>query len=92
MRRILTLAITLFFISQVTTAQEINQNRKKLEATRTDSPPRIDGELVDDAWANAPVANNFVMMRPDNGKSEVDTHKTEVKLVYMMMKRCIYLQ
>lgn len=82
MRRILTLAITLFFISQVTTAQEINQNRKKLEATRIDSPPRIDGELVDDAWANAPVANNFVMMRPDNGKREVDTHKTEVKLVY----------
>lgn len=82
MRRILTLAITLFFISQVTTAQEINQNRKKLEATRIDSPPRIDGELVDDAWANVPVANNFVMMRPDNGKSEIDTHKTEVKLVY----------
>ena len=76
------LLLVLLFTSLSLFSQEINQNRKKLEATRTDSPPNIDGELVDEAWANVPIANDFVMMRPDNGKPEVDTHKTEVRLVY----------
>ncbi|TDQ23737.1 DUF5916 domain-containing protein [Tenacibaculum caenipelagi] len=82
MHKILALIITIFFFSEVTTAQTLNQNRKKLEAIRVDSPPKIDGELNDDAWNNVPIAKDFVMMRPDNGKPEPSTHKTEVKLVY----------
>lgn len=66
----------------VSFAQAINQNRKKLAATRVTSPPKIDGVLKDDAWKEAPYAQNFIMMRPDNGKPEPATHKTAVKLVY----------
>jgi len=62
-------------------AQE-NLNRKKIAAVRTSSSPTIDGVLDDDVWKNAEIINNFVMMRPENGKSEPDTHKTVVKLVY----------
>ncbi len=82
MYKIAKLLIAILFISNGIIAQEINQNRKKMEATRVESPPKIDGALDDTAWNNVPIAKDFVMMRPDNGKKESDTHKTEVKLVY----------
>ena len=61
---------------------QVNQNRKRLPATRITTPPKIDGNLNDEAWKNAPVANNFVQFRPDNGVAELADYKTEVKLVY----------
>ena len=82
MRTILALIAVFFFFIETTAAQTVNQNRKKLDVIRVESPPKIDGKLDDAAWKNVPIANNFVMMRPDNGKPEPDTHKTEVKLVY----------
>ncbi|WGH75598.1 DUF5916 domain-containing protein [Tenacibaculum tangerinum] len=82
MRRIIALIVTLFFFSKEIISQTINENRKKIEAVRVATPPKIDGNLNDSAWENIPIANNFVMMRPDNGKPEPSTHKTEVKLVY----------
>ncbi len=82
MHKIAKLLIATLLISNGINAQEINQNRKKLGATRVESPPKIDGILDDTAWNNLPIAKDFVMMRPDNGKAEVDTHKTEVKIVY----------
>ncbi|MBA6156547.1 carbohydrate binding family 9 domain-containing protein [Tenacibaculum sp. S7007] len=82
MHKIAKLLIATLLISNGINAQEINQNRKKIGATRVDSPPKIDGVLDDTAWNNLPIAKDFVMMRPDNGKAEVDTHKTEVKIVY----------
>uniref|UniRef100_A0AB33KVK8 Hydrolase n=1 Tax=Tenacibaculum sp. Pbs-1 TaxID=3238748 RepID=A0AB33KVK8_9FLAO len=82
MLKILAFIITCFFFIGVTTAQTINQNRKKLDVIRVDAPPKIDGKLDDAAWKNVPAAKDFVMMRPDNGKAEPDTHKTVVKLVY----------
>ncbi len=82
MSKIVKVLITLLLISNGIIAQEINQNRKKIGATRIESPPKIDGELNDSAWENTPIAKDFVMLRPDNGKSESETHKTEVKIVY----------
>jgi hypothetical protein len=61
---------------------QINTNRKKLPATRTTTPPKIDGVLEDAAWKNVPVAKDFMVFRPNNGAKEPDTHKTEVKLIY----------
>ena len=75
------LSLLLLFTFQVSFSQ-INSNRKKLPATRTSTPPKIDGKIDDAAWKNVPVANNFFMMRPDNGTKEPDSHKTEVKLIY----------
>ena len=82
MLKVLAFITTCFFFIGVTNAQTINQNRKKLDVIRVDSPPKIDGKLDDAAWKNVSAAKDFVMMRPDNGKPEPDTHKTEVKLVY----------
>ncbi|CAM1364320.1 Carbohydrate family 9 binding domain-like [Tenacibaculum sediminilitoris] len=80
--RLLALIIIIFFTTEVIIAQTLNQNRKRIEATRIDSAPKIDGILNDDIWSNVPIAKDFVMMRPDNGKKEPNTHTTEVKLVY----------
>ncbi|MGB1042773.1 MAG: DUF5916 domain-containing protein [Tenacibaculum sp.] len=82
MYKIAALLIVFLLVSTETSAQEINQNRKKINATRVTTPPRIDGIIDEDAWTNAPTAKNFVMMRPTNGEAEKDTHKTTVKLVY----------
>ncbi|WP_299161962.1 DUF5916 domain-containing protein [uncultured Tenacibaculum sp.] len=82
MYKIAILISAIFLISSSITAQEINSNRKKINATRVDSPPKIDGILDDTAWSNTPIAKDFVMMRPNNGEAEPDTHKTEVKIVY----------
>jgi len=82
MYRNITLLIPALFIYIGVTAQDINKNRKKLNATRVDSPPKIDGLLDETVWSNVPIAKDFVMMRPNNGEAEPDTHKTEVKLLY----------
>ncbi|KAB1153437.1 hypothetical protein F7018_16520 [Tenacibaculum aiptasiae] len=82
MYKIATLISAILLISNGISAQEINKNRKKINATRVDSPPKIDGILDDNAWNNTPIAKDFVMMRPNNGEAEPNTHKTEVKLVY----------
>ena len=42
---------------------------KTLEAYKVDHPPRIDGNLDDTAWANAPIATDFIQNFPNYGKS-----------------------
>ncbi|CAM1347427.1 DUF5916 domain-containing protein [Tenacibaculum insulae] len=77
-----TLLTIILLFSKGISAQEINSNRKKMNATRVNFPPKIDGILEETTWKNIPVAKDFTMMRPDNGKLEPETHKTEVKLAY----------
>lgn len=49
-------------------------------ATRTDTPPEIDG-LVDEAvWSRAPVVTSFVQTEPDEGRPA--TERTEVRVLY----------
>ncbi|WBX77632.1 DUF5916 domain-containing protein [Tenacibaculum ovolyticum] len=82
MYRSITLLIPILFISLGIRAQKNNKSRKKLNATRVGTPPKIDGILEESVWNNIPVAKDFIMMRPTNGEKEPNTHKTEVKLVY----------
>ncbi len=49
---------------------------------RTETAPVIDGVLDDEVWENAPVAKNFVMWTPDNGKPEPEALRSEVKILY----------
>ncbi|QXP74350.1 carbohydrate binding family 9 domain-containing protein [Tenacibaculum sp. AHE15PA] len=77
-----TLLFVILFFSKGVKAQEINQNRKKMNATRVSSPPKIDGIINEALWTNVPVAKDFIMLRPTNGEKAPNTHKTEVKLVY----------
>ena len=77
-----TIFAVLFVFTVQTSHSQINKNRKKLSANRTTTIPKIDGILDDAAWKNIPIAKDFVMMRPDNGKAEPNSHRTEVKLIY----------
>ncbi|WP_291104536.1 MULTISPECIES: DUF5916 domain-containing protein [unclassified Flavobacterium] len=42
----------------------------------------IDGKLDETAWKSVPIATNFVMFEPDNGKPIPDNKRTEVKILY----------
>jgi len=72
--------ITGAFLNASLPDQDGNNARKKIEATRTDNPPKIDGNLDDDAWKTTPVAADFVIYIPDNGKPS--RQKTEVHILY----------
>ena len=62
---------------------QTQQQKKVLQINRsTNKAPKIDGLLDDDAWKNIQVAKDFVMRRPNNGEKELQTHKTEVKVIY----------
>jgi hypothetical protein len=52
-----------------------------LQAIRVQgSPPVIDGDLSDPVWRTAPVATDFVQMRPREG--EPGTERTEARVLY----------
>ncbi|WPO80844.1 DUF5916 domain-containing protein [Flavobacterium sp. KACC 22761] len=56
--------------------------KKILQAQSTAESISIDGKLDEEAWANAPIASNFIMFEPDNGKSITEAKKTEIKVLY----------
>lgn len=78
--KILTLLLLLFNL--ISFSQEVNQNRKILETKRVSTPPKIDGDLTDEAWKDVQIAKDFYVLRPDNGNPAPKTHQTEVKVVY----------
>ncbi|NHM01817.1 DUF5916 domain-containing protein [Flavobacterium difficile] len=77
-----------FFIavSHFSFAQEKNEDvafvKKKIQAVKLNSTIKIDGDLNDIEWKNAPVAKDFVMFDPDNGRPEAKELRTEVKVLY----------
>ena len=56
--------------------------KKKLQAKSTIENITIDGKKNEEAWKSAPIATDFIMFEPDNGKPISDTKKTEVKVLY----------
>lgn len=56
--------------------------RKTITIPRITERPKIDGNLNDVAWAQAPMATDFVERQPNNGRPIADSLKTEVKIVY----------
>jgi hypothetical protein len=76
----------LLYISLFTTTilfSQTNQNKKVLNIQRSiKKSPKIDGLLTDDAWKGLEIANNFIMMQPNNGEKEDPLYKTEVKVLY----------
>ena len=58
------------------------QEKKTLQISRTDNPPKIDGVLDDTAWENAMEAKDFTQFRPTMGVAEKDFQKTVVKMTY----------
>ena len=76
----------LFFISQFSVAQEsvvdVEIVKKKINAIKTNASIKVDGDLNELEWQNVPVAKNFVMLDPDNGKPETNELRSEVKVLY----------
>ncbi len=42
----------------------------------------VDGKITEEAWESAPIATDFIMYEPDNGKPISDSQKTDVKILY----------
>jgi hypothetical protein len=60
-----------------------SQNIKKSLSTKfSDEKILIDGKFNEDIWKTAAIATDFLMLSPDNGKSEKKERKSEVKVVY----------
>lgn len=73
--------ILFLFSSFLCFGQETPQ-KKILNATRINTPPKIDGKLDDPVWEGLPIAKDFVQLNPEDGTPEPETHKTEVKIAY----------
>lgn len=58
------------------------KTQKVYETKFTKNAPIVDGVLDDEAWQNAAIATNFVMLRPGSGTPEPQNLKSEVKIVY----------
>lgn len=56
--------------------------KKKLQAQRATVSPKIDGLLDDVAWASAPIATDFIELRPVPKRLEPKEGATEVKIMY----------
>ncbi|WP_366927238.1 DUF5916 domain-containing protein [Flavobacterium sp.] len=56
--------------------------KKTLQAVSVTENISINGKLDEPIWQNAPVASDFIMFEPDNGKAIDQKKKTEVKVLY----------
>jgi len=60
----------------------ISQEKKSIEATRIEHPPKIDGVLNDEVWKSLPIATDFNMWQPGNDGTIPSEYQTEVKIAY----------
>lgn len=56
--------------------------KKSIAAVRTSASLVIDGRISEDAWKASPIATDFIMFAPDNGKKIADAQRTEVRFLY----------
>ena len=56
--------------------------KKTLHAQSTSKSIIIDGKLDETVWENVPIASDFIMFEPDNGKPIPESQKTEIKVIY----------
>ena len=68
-----------FFFSTIANAQN---TFKELTAKRTSASFKIDGKLDEPAWKTAPVATNFVELRPVTFRKEDSVNRTEIFILY----------
>ena len=69
--------ILLFFIHFSSYGQ-----KKIIQTKSTAENIVIDGKITEEAWKTAPIASDFVMFEPDNGKPISESKKTDVKVLY----------
>lgn len=72
----------LFLLFLVLFSSNSYSQKKILQAKSTAENITIDGKIDEEAWKNAPIASNFIMFEPDNGKPISNDKRTEVKILY----------
>ena len=72
--------ITLLLL--IITALVQSQDKKILNITKTDKPPKIDAIANDIVWQNAEEAKDFIQFRPAMGLKEKNHQKSVVKMTY----------
>ena len=77
MAKIFTLVIFVLILPFVTFSQ-----KKVLNAIKTTDKITIDGKFNETIWESTPIAKDFVMYYPENGKPEQNNKRTEVKIIY----------
>lgn len=75
MRKLIFLALLFFSFTGYS-------QKKILQAKSFSGNIEIDGKIDESVWENVPVATDFVMFQPDNGKPIPENKKTEVKVLY----------
>jgi len=75
-----TLLICCFFTTMV--FSQSAPPKKKISAKRTAASPKIDGYLDDAVWDGAPIATDFIELRPVPGRVEPVNGSTEIKFLY----------
>ena len=74
------LPVFIFAMAVVITAKA--QLPKQIPARRATAAIKIDGKLDDAAWKDAPIATNFVELRPVAFRKETEANRTEVFFLY----------
>src|SRR4051812_29777457 len=75
MRRIFFLLMLVLAAVDISLAQQ-----KNLQAIEVNISPKLDGDLDDAAWKDAPIATNFITNSPVYGEQSLV--RTEVRVVY----------
>jgi len=71
------------FIFLIVTFFGFSQTQKKTLQTKfSEEKIVIDGKFDEPTWQNTPIATDFIMIAPDNGKPETKERKSEVKVIY----------
>ena len=74
--------IVLFLFVLMSTICHAQSQKKTLQTKFTTEKVTVDAKLDEEAWKNAEIATNFVMVEPDNGTLETTERRSEVKIVY----------
>lgn len=74
-------SLILLFFAIISTFDSYGQ-RKSLQAKSISENISIDGKLNEAIWNTAPVATDFLMLEPDNGRPISPNKKTDVRILY----------
>src|SRR4051794_22036116 len=80
MSRALAFAVVVLTASHALAQRTGDDRQKRLHATRTSVPPKIDGILDDDTWKHVLPETRFTQNFPDEGRSP--SQRTELYVTY----------
>lgn len=76
------LAVCLCMLGTTCAFSQVPLEKKKITAVRISTPLKIDGELSEPEWKTAPVADQFIALRPTPFKKEDTENKSEMYFLY----------